>query len=189
MRLLITISDALARFVTIVGHIGAWAAIPLMFITIFDVVGRRFFAVGSTELQEWEWHFHTILFTTTFGLAYIHNAHVRVDLLREKWPPRRKALMELLGNLAFFLPYLTLLFYFSWTFVSMSYVQKEGSAAFTGLGQRWIIKSSLLLMVVLMAMACVAVILRKIVFLLGPRHLEYELFTMQRPRDERGRPA
>jgi TRAP-type mannitol/chloroaromatic compound transport system permease small subunit len=189
MRRLIAISNALARFVSIVGHIGAWAAMPLMLVTIFDVVGRRFFQVGSTELQEWEWHFHTILFTTSFGLAYIHNAHVRVDLLREKWPPRRKAWMELIGNLVFLLPYLALLLYYSWTFVSMSYVQNEGSAAFTGLGQRWIIKSSLLLMVVLMALACMAVILRKIVFLFGPRQLDYELFTMQRPRDEKGGPA
>jgi len=186
MSRLIAISNGLMRFVSLAGQIGAWAAIPLMFVTIFDVIGRRFFNVGSTELQEWEWHFHTILFTTCFGLAYIRNAHVRVDLLREKWPARKKAWMELIGNLLFTLPYLALLLYYSWTFVSMSYVQNEGSSAFTGLGQRWIIKSALLVMVVLMALACVAVILRKIVFLFGPRHLDYELITLQRPRDGHG---
>jgi TRAP-type mannitol/chloroaromatic compound transport system permease small subunit len=180
VRRLLSASDFVLRVVTVAGHIGAWMAMPLMAFTVVDVVGRRFLNVGSTALQEWEWHFHTVLFAACFGFAYVRNAHIRVDLLRARWSTRKKAWMELFGIFFFMLPYLGLLSYYSWTFVAMSYAQNEASSAFDGLGHRWIIKSALLLMVALLVLACAAIVLRKIVFLFGPRDLDFRPVTFDR---------
>ncbi|MDE0718889.1 MAG: TRAP transporter small permease subunit, partial [Rhodospirillaceae bacterium] len=55
-----------------------------MIVIIFDVVSRRFFVLGSTKLQELEWHLHTVLFIFCLGYAFLPNAHVRIDLFRSR---------------------------------------------------------------------------------------------------------
>ncbi|HBT42847.1 MAG TPA: C4-dicarboxylate ABC transporter permease, partial [Rhodospirillaceae bacterium] len=56
MRHLLSVSNILKRIVTAIGNVAAWSAVLLMAVILFDVVSRRFFSVGSSELQELEWH-------------------------------------------------------------------------------------------------------------------------------------
>ena len=60
MELLIKLSDRLDRLITRIGKVAAWAGLALVAVTIFDVVTRRFLVLGSTKLQELEWHFHVV---------------------------------------------------------------------------------------------------------------------------------
>ena len=83
MRHLLSVSNILKRIVTAIGNVAAWSAVLLMAVILFDVVSRRFFSVGSSELQELEWHLHTVLFMFCLGLGYVRNAHVRIDMLWE----------------------------------------------------------------------------------------------------------
>ena len=62
LKILLKISQSLEKMVSIFGKIGSWLAIPLISIIIFDIITRRFFVLGSTKLQEMEWHLHTSLF-------------------------------------------------------------------------------------------------------------------------------
>ena len=75
-------SHFLESFVKFFGKVGAWLSIPLIFIIIFDVITRRFFVLGSTKLQELEWHLHTAIFLLALGFAYIKNSHVRIEIIR-----------------------------------------------------------------------------------------------------------
>lgn len=169
--------DALAVWV---GKVGAWTMLPLIAIVIFDVITRKITPlkiaisqswintyISSTKLQEWEWHLHTILFLCAFAYAYVENAHVRVDIVREKLPPKGQAWLELIGCLIFLIPYCLLVLWFAWGFVMQAFVSNEGSAAMTGLGNRWIIKSFILMAMVLSIIAGVDAVIRKIAFLFG----------------------
>ena len=85
----------------------AWLILPLVLITVFDVIARKLvwiqiWLVGNfgrifelTLLQELEWHVHTALFALVLGYGYIWNTHVRVDLVRETLAFRKKAWLEL----------------------------------------------------------------------------------------------
>ena len=84
LKILLNISKSLQKIVTTSGKIGSWVAIPLIFIIIFDIVTRRFLVIGSTKLQEMEWHLHTALFLLVLGYAYLKDAHVRIEIVREK---------------------------------------------------------------------------------------------------------
>jgi len=64
--------------------------------------------LGSSRLQELQWHLHGILFLTWIGYAYIRNAHVRIDILTGGLSQRRQAWLELIGCILFALPYLML---------------------------------------------------------------------------------
>jgi TRAP-type mannitol/chloroaromatic compound transport system permease small subunit len=171
MDLLIRISDRLDGWVTRVGRVAAWAGLALITITIFDVVTRRFFVLGSTKLQELEWHFHVVLFAFCLGYAYLKDAHVRIDLVRENLSERVQWWIELLGCLLFLLPYCALVIYFSFDFTARSFNIDEVSASATGLTHRWIIKSAIPIGFSLLALSGLVVVTRKLIELFGPPEL------------------
>ena len=98
----------LEKFNNAVGYVAALVTILHLFNVFYDAVARYFlsnilpFKVTSIGLQELEWHFFSIAFL--FGIAYAvrKNAHVRVDLLYDKFTPRKRAVIDILGTLFFF---------------------------------------------------------------------------------------
>lgn len=179
MQTLARLSDGLDVLLTRIAKVAAWAAVALIAVTVFDVVTRRFFVLGSTRLQELQWHFHTILFMFLLGYAYLRDAHVRIDLVRERLSERTQWWIELIGCLLFLIPYSMLIVYFSYDFWERSFLANEGSSAATGLPYRWIIKAALPLGFTLLGLAGLAVILRKIVELFGPPDLRNKVHDIE----------
>ena len=112
LKILLKISESLEKIVSSFGKFGSWLAIPLISIIVFDIITRRFFVLGSTKLQEMEWHLHTSLFLLVLGYAYLKDAHVRIEIVREKYSVKVKAILETLGIIIFLIPYTILVIYF-----------------------------------------------------------------------------
>lgn len=181
MRGLISVSNALERIVVWIGQTSAWVILALILVVMFDVITRKIFwtqqlilnswaaqYLSSTKLQEWEWHLHTVIFLLALGYAYSKNAHVRVDLVREKLTIRKQVWIELLGCLLFLIPYTVLVFYFATSFVQQAWVSNEASAAMTGLSHRWIIKSFVLAGMALAFLSGVSSLIRQVLWLAVP---------------------
>ena len=122
-------------------------------VILYDVIGRRFFNTGSTILQDLEWHLHGALFLLCFGWAYLKDAHVRIEILRERWSPRTRALIEIAGILLFLLPYCALVCWYGYDFVERSFLRNEAAPGGMGLPARWVIKSFLLMSFLLLGAA------------------------------------
>jgi TRAP-type mannitol/chloroaromatic compound transport system permease small subunit len=167
---LIKISILLEKIVTIFGKIGSWLAIPLISIIIFDIITRRFFVLGSTKLQEMEWHLHASLFLLVLGYAYLKDAHVRIEIVREKYSLKVKAILETFGIIIFLIPYTVLVIYFGIDFVQRSFNMNEVSSALTGLSHRWIIKSFIPIGMLILFLAGFSLLLRNLIFI-------YAVFT------------
>lgn len=191
MERLIRISDGIDRLLTWIARVAAWAGVGLIATTIFDVVTRRFLVLGSTKLQEFEWHMHVVLFGFLIGFAYLKDAHVRIDLVRERLSERTQWWIELLGCLVFLLPYCALVIYYSYDFALRSYLTDEISASATGLTHRWIIKSVIPIGFGLLGLGGIAVVLRKVVELFGPQDLRRKVYEIEEAEiehlDEPGR--
>ncbi|HSH06209.1 MAG TPA: TRAP transporter small permease subunit [Burkholderiales bacterium] len=200
------LSERLRKFVDLVGRWGSWLVVPMVLITVLDVVGRKIswlddegrlhglqiFLVRnigrifeSTMLQELEWHFHAGLFALVLGYGYIHNSHVRVDLIRENLAFRKQALLEFLGITLFLLPYTACIVYFSWGYAVTSYEMGEISASTVGLTHRWIIKSVLVFGLIVAGIAGIAVWLQAALVLWGDPDQRFPLMTLEWP-EERG---
>ncbi|HCS69541.1 MAG TPA: C4-dicarboxylate ABC transporter permease [Rhodospirillaceae bacterium] len=162
MRHLLSVSNILKRIVTAIGNVAAWSAVLLMAVILFDVVSRRFFSVGSSELQELEWHLHTVLFMFCLGLGYVRNAHVRIDMLWENLGPRTKCWIEIIGILTFMMPFCLVVIYYGGELTHRSFIKGEVSSSTTGLPYRWLIKSAIPIGMSVLLMAGVAVLLEKI---------------------------
>ena len=167
---LIKISILLEKIVTIFGKIGSWLSIPLISIIIFDIITRRFFVLGSTKLQEMEWHLHASLFLLVLGYAYLKDAHVRIEIVREKYSLKVKAILETFGIIIFLIPYTVLVIYFGIDFVQRSFNMNEVSSALTGLSHRWIIKSFIPIGMLILFLAGFSLLLKNLIFI-------YAVFT------------
>jgi TRAP-type mannitol/chloroaromatic compound transport system permease small subunit len=171
MTFIFRASNLLDRIVSAVGIGAAWLSIPLIVIIVFDVVTRRFLVLGSTKLQELEWHLHAVLFFLCIGWAYIKNAHVRIELVHERLPRRAQLWIELLGCLLFLIPYCLIVFYHGVDWWERSWSIGEVSDSATGLPYRWAIKAALPVGFIFIFLGTVAVLLRKTVELFGPPDL------------------
>jgi TRAP-type mannitol/chloroaromatic compound transport system permease small subunit len=201
------VSDALRKFVDQAGQWSSWLILPLVLITCFDVVIRKsqlrdsgdqlIFGVqywlvnhvskyfGSTMLQELEWHFHAALFALVLAFGYVHNTHVRVDLVRENLHFRKKAWIEFIGVTCFLIPYVLVVTYFAADYAHTSWDQNEISASTVGLTNRWIIKSILVCGLILVLMAGFAVWLQVYMVLFGAEpNRRFPLMTLEWPEEE-----
>jgi len=202
---ILKLSEALRVLVEKVGKIAAWPSIPLVLITVIDVVARKLtwrdpvindvvglqpFLIktfgpifGSTLLQELEWHFHAALFALVLGYGYVNNSHVRVDLVRENLSFRKKAWIEFLGLTFFMIPFCMIVIYFATTYAVESYQIGEISASTVGLSHRWIIKSVLVVGLVVALLAGVAVWLQTVAVLWGDPSRRFDLMTVEWPEE------
>ncbi|HEX5091338.1 MAG TPA: TRAP transporter small permease subunit [Burkholderiales bacterium] len=202
--LALRISERLRRFVDFVGRWGAWLVVPMVLFTIIDVIARKIswlddagrlhgvqvFLVAtfgrmfeSTMLQELEWHFHAGLFALVLGYGYIHNAHVRVDLIRENLSFRKKAWLELLGITFFLIPFCATIIWFSFDYAHASYQMHEISASTVGLTHRWIIKTVLFFGLIVALLAGISVWLQIAVILFADDRLRFPLMTLEWPEE------
>ncbi|HAI32022.1 MAG: C4-dicarboxylate ABC transporter permease [Thalassospira sp.] len=171
MEALLKFSDIIDAIVTRVGKWASLLAIPLMIVILYDVIQRKFGGQGSIKLQELEWHLHTGLFMLCFGFAYIRDAHVRIELIRDNLRPRTRAIVEMIGGIICVLPFCALVLYFGFDFVARSFESHEVSASTTGLTHRWIIKSTIPIGFGLLAMAGLSIFLKCFVYVFGPTNL------------------
>jgi len=166
-KTLLKISSKLENILEAIGKLGAWLSLPLIGIIMFDIISRKFFVLGSTKLQEMEWHLHAALFLLALGYAYLKNSHVRIEVIREGFSTKLKAILEVIGVIIFILPYTGLIVWFGIDFVSRSYGLQEVSSALTGLSHRWIIKSFVPMGMAFLWLAGISVLLRNISYLIG----------------------
>lgn len=166
-KTLLKISFKLQNMLESIGKIGAWLSLPLIGIIIFDIISRRFFVLGSTKLQEMEWHLHAALFLLALAYAYLKNSHVRIEVVRESFSTKAKSILEIVGILFFVLPYTALIVWFGIDFASRSYALNEVSSALTGLSHRWIIKSFVPMGMAFLWLAGISVLFRNIAYLIG----------------------
>lgn len=123
--------------------------VPLMLLLgVWNVVGRYVGRLvgqnlSSNALIEGQWYLFSLVFLLGAAYTLRHNDHVRVDVLYSNWPPRQKALVNLLGSLLFLIPFCLMVIAASWSSIAASWARGEVSPDPGGL-PRYPIKSVIL---------------------------------------------
>ena len=131
------------KIIDFVGNITAVLLILMILNVAYDVFMRYVFHNSSIAMQELEWHLFAVIMLYGTGYALRHNAHVRVDFLYDRFSPKKKAWVNILGTLFFLLPLALLVIYGSYEYVMDSYTTHEISEDPGGLPYRWIIKAQI----------------------------------------------
>lgn len=127
----------------IIGRATSWMTTFLVILVCFDVITRYLFSDTAAWIMELEWHFFALIFLLGAGYSFKHDRHVRVDLFYAKFSPRDKALVNILGNILFLIPWCIVLIIFSTKYATASYATNEGSPDPGGLPARYLIKFSI----------------------------------------------
>jgi TRAP-type mannitol/chloroaromatic compound transport system permease small subunit len=171
MSILIAVANRIDAFLRGIAEMFSWTFVALIVVICGDVVTRKFGfqlpELGSTRLQELEWHLHAILFCTWIGFAYVRNVHVRIDVLTSRLDARTRAWIELAGCVLLAGPYVFVALPYAHNFFMVSYLQNEMSDAPNGLAFRWVVKGFLYFAFVSVLLAVVSVAIRQVTFLFG----------------------
>lgn len=117
-------SDVVAKY-------ACWVILALMSFTFYDVVMRYFFnspTVWAYELSGWLLGPLWLL-----GGAYVllHDEHVRLDILYQRFSPRKRAIIDLVTfTLLFF--YCSLILIYGWDYFLYSFAKNEHSLTVWG---------------------------------------------------------
>lgn len=150
------LSRLLDAIVVWVGETSAWIWTVLMLLIVYQVVQRYAFGLGSIKMEEMQWHLYGVGFMLAIPLAEIRGRHVRIDVLAEHWPLRRRLWIEFFGLLVFLLPFAIFVVIHSIPYVTQSYAVNEISSAPDGLPYRYVFKSFIVATFVLLVMVAVS---------------------------------
>lgn len=142
--------------VIIVGKITSWLTVLLMLIIILQIFLRYGLNSGLTVLEEMQWHLYAVIFLSAMSYAMVNDAHIRLDLVHQRFSQRTKHWIDVVGILFLLLPMIVMIFYNSIPFALKSYEIMERSAAPTGLPFRFVIKSALTIGIGLLGIAALS---------------------------------
>ena len=154
------LADRIDRLTSSIGRAAAWCALLIVLIEVAVVLMRYVLGLGSIWLQESVIYGHAVLFMLAAAWTLGVNRHVRVDIFYAGAPPRRKALIDLVGTLAFLLPFCLGLLWWSLPYVGRSFALLERSREASGLPFVYLLKALIPLFAVLLALQGIAQLIR-----------------------------
>lgn len=162
VTMLVKIEKIFEVVINFVGKITSILLLLMIFNVFYDVIMRYFFRNSSVGMQEMEWHLFSVIILFGVSVALKDEGHVRVDFLYEKYSPRKKALINIIGTLCFLLPLALLVASGSVGFVMDAYTSGEISEDPGGLTHRWIIKAMIPLSFVFLIFSSIGYVVKNI---------------------------
>lgn len=150
-----------------IGRVTSWLWLLLLGTIVINVLMRYVLGEGRIEFEELQWHFYAVGFLLGLSYANVHDAHIRVDIVRVKLPLIVQAWIELYGILLLLVPFVVLVLIYTVPFVQYSFATSEISEAPGGLPFRWLIKSSLMVGFALLLLSALARLSRVGKYLFG----------------------
>ena len=115
--------------------------VVLMTINVFLVVVLRYlFGISFIWMQETYVWMHAYIFMMGAGFTYLMDDHVRIDIIYKSSSSTYRALVDIIGNILLLLPFLYIIWIFSFPFVYKSWLLSEISREAGGLRMLYLLK-------------------------------------------------
>ena len=163
LKRLLKIIDTISNYT---GRIVGWIAIPMIVALIYEVFARYVFHRPTI----WSYEITYMIYGTHFllGAAYTLyvKGHIRIDLLYMKFPPRGRALIDVIGYLIIFFPIMVILVTSSFDMAKEAYEIKEVSQFTPWQPILWPFKSVICVGFSLLILQGIAEFLRSVIMLI-----------------------
>lgn len=166
--------DHLVRGIALIDGINRAVGMAVMWLTLATVLIcgavvllRYAVGLGFIWLQELYIWTHAMTFLLAAGFAYLLNAHVRVDIFYARMSHRGRAWVDLFGVVFLLMPWLALLGWTAWTYVSYSWQANEISVQSNGMPAVYVLKATMLAFVALLGLQGLAWMGRAVLVLNG----------------------
>jgi TRAP-type mannitol/chloroaromatic compound transport system permease small subunit len=171
MQALALFVAAVGRLNAIIGKVFSWLALAAVLVCFAVVVQRYAFSTTRLWMQDLYVWLNGAMFMAVAGYTLLIDGHVRVDIYYRPASRRRKAVMDLIGVLAFLLPFCVVVWLWGFEFVQRSWMLREGSANPGGMPGLYILKTFILAFTVLVGLQGIAMALRSVLVLKGREEL------------------
>lgn len=121
------------KFTEVTGYLFVIVIIPLILANVVEVFARYVLRSPTVWALDVTTMSYAALFMLGAALALLKGAHVRTDMLWERFSDRRKGMIDSVALLVFFLPTMAVLFFISIDdfFYSISIDERSSSGAWT----------------------------------------------------------
>ena len=141
------------------GYISA-SLVFLMTVNVFIVVVLRYlFGISFIWMQETYVWMHAYIFMIGAGFTYLNDDHVRIDIIYRNSSKLYKSIVDLVGNIFLLLPFLYLIWSYSFPFVYKSWQMNEVSREAGGLTMIYLLKLAILIFAFLLFIQVVSKII------------------------------
>lgn len=149
-----------------IGRFVMWLVLAAALISAGNAVMRKVFNIGSNAFLEIQWYLFAAVFMLGAAYAFLHNAHVRIDAISGRLSARTRNIIDIVGILAFLLPFCILMIDLSWPLVIQAYTSGEMSQNAGGL-IRWPVYALLPLGAALLILQSISELIKRVAFLTG----------------------
>ena len=125
MRLVVGIDNLSKRSVIFSPFI-----LPIIFVTIFEVVARYVFNAPTIWANEMAQHFFGVYFVIGGAYTLLDDSHAKIDVLYQLLSPRKRAILDCITYVIFFFPFIGLLL---WQIIEqawLSTLRLQGTGSF-----------------------------------------------------------
>lgn len=164
------VSDFLDTVTRWAGYGASWFCwLFLMGIIVVNVVMRYFFGEGKIFFEEAQSFVYALGFLIGLSFCVENDSHIRIDIFHDRFKPRTKAWVDLIGILFFMIPYVFVVLIYSVPLIEYSIETGERSASPGGLPYPLITiwKSFMFIGYALLMIAGISRLIRVITMLFG----------------------
>ena len=165
MSALAQLSKFIDRFNTLIGYLCAFFVFSMVIVVFTVVVLRYGFNIGFIWMQEVYVWLHSFVFMLGAGFTYLANEHVRIDVFYREASKKYKAAVDLLGNIFLLLPFLYIIWKYSYPFVYRSFLMNEVSREAGGMPALYILKSAILWFCIVLFLQLISNVIKSILTL------------------------
>jgi len=107
------------------GRIFSWVIVPIVLITVMEVIMRRFLnspTIWSFEILKQLFGLH---FMIVAAYALLYGSHVSVDLVTMNLSTKKRAVVDIISYILFYFPFVIICIKESYSFAAASWAVKE----------------------------------------------------------------
>jgi TRAP-type mannitol/chloroaromatic compound transport system permease small subunit len=143
-----------------------WLLLAAVLISTVNAIVRRAFNISSNAYLEAQWYMFAAVFMLGAGYVFLHDQHVRIDVLSSKLSRRAQVWIDVIGISVFLLPLCLFIIWTSLPSLQSAWESQEVSASPGGL-IRWPLYALVPLGFGLLALQSLSELFKRIGFLAG----------------------
>jgi TRAP-type mannitol/chloroaromatic compound transport system permease small subunit len=166
MQSLLALSRGIDAITEKLGRALCWLLLAAVVVSTVNAITRKAFNLSSNAYLEAQWYLFAVTFMLGAGYVFLHDQHVRIDVLSSKLKRTTQIKIDVIGIIFFLLPLCVFVVWTSLPSVMTAIQTKEVSASPGGL-IRWPLYMLVPVGFSLLAMQSLSELFKRVAFLTG----------------------
>lgn len=166
MNALLAFSRGMDWLTERIGRTVYWLLLLAVVVSTLNAIARKAFDVGSNAYLESQWYMFAAMFMLGAGYVFLHDQHVRIDVVASRLSRRTQVWIDVIGIVVFLLP---LCVFVTWTALPsvMTAIETREVSANPGGLIRWPLYVLVPIGFTLLALQSLSELIKRVAFLAG----------------------